>query len=194
MKPFRFLLIGLGVAVTAAAPALAQSCLQPTEQAAFHVRALQSQLMVAALACDRHDDYNGFVRRHMNDLNGAQRQVHSHFRRVHGRAHQRQLDDYITALANSQSQDGIRQGSHFCMNMLPLFRQAMSVSSSAHLAELARDRNVVNPIGAPSCSGASQAATAEASAPPARRASTSTRAAAPRQASATRTASASRSR
>jgi hypothetical protein len=157
MKSIRTLLAGPGaifMAVAIAAPALAQSCLQPAEQSAFQVRALQSQLMVAAIACGQQDDYNAFVTRFQGDLGGAWRSLAGHFRRTGGRQHQKQLDSYITHLANAQSQDGIRQGSRFCQNLRPLFQVAMSQPNVGALAQLATERNIINPLEAPSCAAA----------------------------------------
>jgi hypothetical protein len=153
MKSIRTLLAGLG-AVAIAAPALAQSCLQPAEQSAFQMRALQSQLMVAAIACGQQDDYNAFVTRFQSDLGGAWRNLAGHFRRTSGRQHQKELDGYITQLANAQSQDGIRQGSRFCQNLRPLFQVAMSQPNGGALAQLATERNIINPLDTPSCAAA----------------------------------------
>lgn len=136
-------LIGPGAAIAA--------CLQPAEKTAFDVRALQSQLMVVALTCQQQDDYNNFVRRHMNELNSAQRGVTSYHRRVHGAQHQRQLDLYITNLANSQMQAGITRGSFFCREQAPLFQMAMQASTTAELANLTVSRQIPQPLGADAC-------------------------------------------
>jgi hypothetical protein len=136
-------LIGPGAAIAA--------CLQPAEKTAFDVRALQSQLMVVALTCQQQDDYNNFVRRHMNELNSAQRGVTSYHRRVHGAQHQRQLDLYITNLANSQMQAGITRGSFFCREQAPLFQMAMQASTTAELANLTVSRQIPQPLEADAC-------------------------------------------
>ncbi|EFH09862.1 hypothetical protein [Teichococcus cervicalis] len=144
-------LAGSALALAVALPAAAQTCLQPAEHAAMAVRALQSQLMVAALSCNQHDDYNAFVTRHQRDLGTAWRNLTGHFRRVHGGRAQREMDGYITTLANAQSQEGIRQGSHFCQNVAPLFQQALSQSGMAALASLSLEQKVLNPYGAEAC-------------------------------------------
>jgi hypothetical protein len=141
-------LIGPGAAIAA--------CLQPAEKTAFDVRALQSQLMVVALTCQQQDDYNSFVRRHMNELNGAQRGVTSYHRRVHGAQHQRQLDLYITNLANSQMQAGITRGSFFCREQAPLFQMAIQASTTAELANLTVSREIPQPLGAEACPASPQ--------------------------------------
>lgn len=110
----------------AAAPAFAQACANAREKAAFDLRALQTHLMVGALSCGMHDRYNAFVTRFQSDLAGAHRQLTAYFNRVHGRSAQRNLNEYITALANAQSQEGIRHGSQFCARIGPLFDRVMA--------------------------------------------------------------------
>jgi hypothetical protein len=147
------LLVG-GLAAFIAGPALAQGCVQPTERTAFDVRALQSQLMVAALACNRDADYNAFVRKFQGELASSYRNIQGHFRRTAGGGHQRALDGYITQLANEQSQDSVRAGSFYCPLVTPLFQVALSQSNAAALAELSQERNVLNPLAAPTCPAA----------------------------------------
>ncbi|MCX8134919.1 MAG: hypothetical protein N3D18_13270 [Roseococcus sp.] len=149
------LLAGVAAALVGPGAAIA-ACLQPAEKTAFDVRALQSQLMVVALTCQQQDDYNNFVRRHMNELNNAQRGVTSYHRRVHGAQHQRQLDLYITNLANSQMQAGIARGSFFCREQAPLFQMAMQANTREELANLAVQRQIPQPLGAEPCPAAPQ--------------------------------------
>ncbi|WP_137177591.1 hypothetical protein [Roseomonas sp. AR75] len=169
---FRFLLGGLAAVV--AGPAIAQSCLQSAERTAFEVRALQSQLMVAALACNRDNDYNAFVRKFQGDLAASYRGVESHYRRTAGRNSARETDGFITQLANAQSQDGIRAGSHFCPLVTPLFQVALSARNVEELAMISVERNVLNPLSTPTCT------TSSAPARPAARQAANTRSAARR--------------
>ena len=166
MRPNTFRLLLAGLAAGIAGPAIAQSCVQASERTAFDVRALQSQLMVAALACGRDADYNAFVRKFQGDLGRSYHTIAGHFRRTSGAAGQRELDAYITTLANAQSQDSIRQGSFYCPQVAPLFPLALAQSNAQGLAELAADRNVLNPLATQACTSA------QASASPAARSST----------------------
>jgi hypothetical protein len=179
MKFVRILVAGLAAA-TIATPVLADSCLQPVERTAMEVRALQSQLMVAALACNKTDQYNAFVTRYQRDLGDAYKSVTSHFKRVHGNVQgQKQLDMYITSLANVQSQDGIDQGSTFCQNVTPLFQQAMAQPGTmTSLASLTTQSNVAIPYSLDTCTTATAAAASEkpaAARRPASRARTASR-------------------
>lgn len=157
-------------AVTAAAPAATaaattaqrstapgasrQACLQPAEKTAFDIRALQSQLLVAALACGQHDNYNAFVRKNQAELGTAFRNLGSYFRRTEGAQGQRHLDQYITELANSQSRISIDRGSFFCREQGPLFEAAMAANGPAELSQVSVTRQVHQSLPAQACPAA----------------------------------------
>lgn len=161
MTPSRKLLGALAAVMLTPSVAFAQSgaCLQPAEKAAFDIRALQSQLMVVALTCGQQDDYNAFVTRHQNDLAAAFRNVAGHFRRTAGAQHQRQLDQYITNLANGQSQVGIARGSFFCREQGGLFQLATAARNPTELSQLSVAREVPQAISTPPCPDRPAAAT-----------------------------------
>jgi hypothetical protein len=162
MTSFRLLLGGLAAVI--AGPAIAQSCVQSAERTAFDVRALQSQLMVAALSCNKDNEYNAFVRKFQRDLAASYNGMAGHFRRTAGGAHQRELDGFITQLANVQSQDSIRAGSHYCPLVTPLFQVALNARNVDELATIAVERNVLNPMNAPTCTASAPAPTRSAAA------------------------------
>lgn len=118
----------LGIAATGTAVA---SCVNAREKSAFELRALQTHLMVGALSCGMHDRYNAFVTRWQSDLAGAHRNLSGYFNRAAGG--QRALNEYITSLANAQSQEGIRLGSTFCGKVGPLFERVATIQNSAEL-------------------------------------------------------------
>jgi len=134
--------------------ASAQVCVQPAEKTAFDIRALQSQLMVAALSCGLQDDYNAFVRKYQGDLATAFRNVHGHFRRTSGSRHQTAVDQYITNLANGQSQLSIARGSFFCREQAPLFQAAMTATNAAELSQVAVSQQVHQVLERPACPAA----------------------------------------
>lgn len=120
-----------------AQPVLAQSrgrCLQPAERVAFDVGALKSQLMVIALTCNAHERYNAFVLRYRPQLVAEERVQTRYFGRAGGR---RAQDDYITNLANHQSQQGIRRGTLFCQEQTPLFDRVMAIRNVQDLGQFA---------------------------------------------------------
>ncbi|WP_424814045.1 hypothetical protein [Roseococcus sp. YIM B11640] len=152
MTPSRRLLAGVAAAMLAPTIAsAAEACLQPAEKTAFDVRALQSQLMVVALSCQQQDQYNAFVMHFRGDLGRAYNSIQAHFRRTAGGAHQRMLDQYITNLANGQSQVGISQGSFFCRNQTPLFQQAMAATNPAALAQITTQNQIHQAMTSPEC-------------------------------------------
>ncbi|TCI00949.1 hypothetical protein EJV46_00380 [Roseococcus sp. SYP-B2431] len=153
MTPSRKLMCGLAAVMLTPSIAFAQSsaCLQPAEKTAFDIRALQSQLMVVALTCGQQDDYNTFVTRHQRELATAFRNVAGHFRRTAGSQHQRQLDQYITNLANGQSQVGISRGSFFCREQSGLFQQATAAATPVELSQLSVAREVPQAISTQPC-------------------------------------------
>jgi hypothetical protein len=165
---FRLLIGGLA-AIMGGPAAFAQSCVRADERIGFDLRTLQSQLMVAALACGRDSDYNAFVRKFQRDLSGAYTSMQGHYRRTAGGNAQRELDNYITVIANAHSQDGIRAGSQFCPLVMPLFQQAMSKTSAAELSAFAQERNLLNPLTTPDCGPAAAPAARTAARQPARR-------------------------
>ncbi|WP_431304652.1 hypothetical protein [Sediminicoccus sp. BL-A-41-H5] len=106
---------------------------------------------MAALACGQHDNYNAFVRKNQAELGTAFRTLGTYFRRTEGAQGQRQLDQYITELANSQSRISIDRGSFFCNEQGPLFQAAMAANGPNELAQVSVTRQVHQALSAPVC-------------------------------------------
>jgi len=151
MSPSRSFAAGLSALLLLPSIASAAVCVQPAEKVGFDIRALQSQLMVAALSCGQQDDYNAFVRKFQTEVAGAFRNVAAHFRRTAGAGHQRELDQFITQLANGQSQMSIARGSFFCSEQAPLFAAAMTATNAAELAQISVSRQVHQVLTTPMC-------------------------------------------
>lgn len=124
----------------------AEVCARPADKMAFDIAGLKSQLMVTALACDVRERYNDFVRRFQPELMKQERALVAYFSRSFGRRGQQEHDDYITSLANSQSQAGIKQGSDLCKGTVGLFDAVLALPPSATLASFAADRTFEQPI------------------------------------------------
>lgn len=123
--PVRGAIAVLGVLMCLAAPAGAQQArmTSPGEEEAIAFRRLQSELMVAALSCNdpRHRDaYDTFVRRFRPALAENGRVLKTYFKRLHGARATRNLDDFITALANEASLSSMGDR-NFCRNALVRF-------------------------------------------------------------------------
>jgi hypothetical protein len=124
----------------------AEVCARPADKTAFDIAGLKSQLMVTALACDVREQYNAFVRRFQPELMKQEHALAAYFSRSFGRHGQQEHDDYITSLANAQSEAGIKQGSDLCQGTVGLFDAVLALAPSATLAAFASDRVFEQPI------------------------------------------------
>jgi len=153
------LLALLAVGTLAAPLAFAQPCVRAADQAAFDVARLKSQLMVTALTCDARDKYNDFVMRYRGELMRQEHALQAYFARVFGSRGQQQHDDYITSLANAQSQAGLRDGTLFCQRNAGLLDDVLALPNAAKLAGYAAAKDLVQPVDLVSCAApASQVA------------------------------------
>jgi|BEDMetMinimDraft_2_1075160.scaffolds.fasta_scaffold00593_7 hypothetical protein len=128
----------------------AETCVRPAEKAAFDVTALKSRLMVTALVCNGQERYNAFVTRYRSELLRQDKVLAGYFNRVFGRRGQQFRDEYTTQLANSESQNGLQQGSLFCQNNTPLFDRVMAVPAQG-LADFAAGQAIAQPIAVIPC-------------------------------------------
>jgi|GEM_PF-6903812 len=90
--------------------------LSAKEKEAMAFRRLQTELMVAALSCGRHEyrsKYNTFVLRYRPALRRNGRTLHAIFKRNFGNGGKRRLEGYVTRLANEASVRSM-QRSEFC--------------------------------------------------------------------------------
>src|SRR5271165_6077929 len=124
----------------------AQPCAKPADKTAFDVAGLKSQLMVTALACDVRDRYNDFVLRFQPELMREERALTAYFARSFGGRGQKEHDDYITSLANTQSELGIKLGTAYCQQSVGLFDAVLALPQGATVASFAADREFDQPI------------------------------------------------
>lgn len=124
------------VAVSAMAPnvALAKSgpsrCASKTEASALRMRSLQNHLMVAALSCNKRDDYNAFVGRFNSTLSSSGRTMKQYFQNAWGKNANGQLDNYVTFIANRVSAQSLTDREHFCATAGNVIDQVMKLSES----------------------------------------------------------------
>jgi hypothetical protein len=114
-----------------AAVPLSQSwaaCYTTVEATAVHVKMLQYELMVGALACRESNpelgmmqQYNAFVTRNGDWLISHGRILQAHFEKYYGAQHKRQLDTLVTALANDASKRSMTD--KYCDAAASLFRE-----------------------------------------------------------------------
>jgi hypothetical protein len=135
----------------ASAAGAAESCARPADKSAFDVAGLKSQLMVTAIACQAEDKYNAFIVRFRSELQTQERALNGYFSRSFGRRAQQQHDNYITSLANSQSENGIQSGTLFCQRNIGLFDEVMALPDSKALPTYAAGKSLVQPISLTEC-------------------------------------------
>jgi hypothetical protein len=123
-----------GVVVTPIA-VQAADCYTPAETSAVEVRMLQSELMVAALACrDSNPElgmiagYNDFVRRLSPTLVRQSKILQAHFKKIYGAAGIHRFEDFETSLANAASKHSMTSAG-YCQNAAVLFRDVTTVQS-----------------------------------------------------------------
>lgn len=134
--------------------AAAQTCARPADLSAFDLAGLKTQLMVTALTCKADDRYNEFVTKYRPALLENEKALGSYFNRAHGRRSQQQRDDYITQLANSHMQTGLKQGNRFCDRNMGVFDEVMALRNSAELADFAAGKSHSQPVSLANCGAA----------------------------------------
>jgi hypothetical protein len=143
-----------------AAPAMARTqhvvkndaCANAAERTAFDTEGLKSELMVTAETCRLTDKYNTFIRAYQPVLATQESALNAYFKRGYGRSSEKAHDDYITNLANVQSQEGLKSGTAFCQIAQNMFDEVMSLHDGSELADYAHSQAIVQPVAFTSCS------------------------------------------
>lgn len=109
-----------------------------SERTALHVRQLQSDIMVAALSCDMRPRYNRIIRKLQPQLVHHGQALTQLFQRTYGAKAERELNRFVTAMANEASSRSISQGADYCRNSAALFRELESMDGASVGAYSAR--------------------------------------------------------
>jgi hypothetical protein len=126
-------------------------CVRPPEKAAFEMSTLKSHLTVTAIQCHAEERYNAFVMKYRPDLVGGEKVLTSYFARAYGKRAQSQHDDYITQLANAQSQFAVRSGNLYCPQNIGLFDEVMTVKAGSELPAFAQSKPIQQAIAVQDC-------------------------------------------
>ena len=128
----------------ARAEPVAQCGMSPAREA-FDVQGLKSELMVTALSCGGQDRYNAFVAKFRPDLTAQERELKTYFDKEYGRSAQKEHDNYITQLANVQSERGLQAGTQFCDQRISMFDEVLALENASDLGGYAEAKDIVQP-------------------------------------------------
>ena len=131
--------------------ASAAPCAKAPDVTAFDIAGLKAKLMVTAITCNQQEQYNTFVVQFRKDLMVQEHNLHSYFVRIFGGRAQREHDDYITSLANTQSERGIQQGTFFCQQNVGMFTEVMAITKGTDLPAYAASKSLPQPIDVVAC-------------------------------------------
>ena len=126
-------------------------CARPAEKQAIDISALISELQVVTITCHAEDQYNALIPRLGAALASSERALEAFFTRAYGKRAQSMHDNYITELANSQSQLGLKSGDQFCRLNAGMFDEMKPLSSSDQLATYAASKPIQQALAVDEC-------------------------------------------
>ena len=135
----------------ALAAAVPNTCTQNADRTAFDTEGLKSELMVTALTCGEKDKYNAFMRTYQPAVVAEEADLSAYFKRAYGKQYRKAYDDYISNLANVQSEAGLKSGTAFCGEFKTMFDEVMSLHDATELADYAHSQPIVQPIAFTTC-------------------------------------------
>jgi hypothetical protein len=94
----------------------AAQCEPAADRAALETRVYQTDLMVAALSCGEHERYNAFVQRFKGPLVANGKNLQDFFKRSYGNKAKKELNAYVTQLANDASKRSLANVRVFCQD------------------------------------------------------------------------------
>jgi hypothetical protein len=112
------------------------TCEPVADRAAIETRIYQTDLMVAALSCGEHERYNSFVQRYQDPLVANGKNLQDFFHRTYAGNAKKELNAYVTQLANDASKRSIANIRIFCQDTSQQFTSILA-------AEPAEFRNFV---------------------------------------------------
>ena len=131
-------------------------CARPQEKQAVAVSALMSQLQVISILCHTEDKYNTLVPRLRPALAINIKALNGFFSRAYGKSAEKRRDDYITELANMQSQLGLKSGDQFCALNAGVLDEVMALSDGDQLVVYASTKPIQQALAVSDCGTASR--------------------------------------
>lgn len=105
-------------------------CANKTEASALHMRSLQNHLMVAALSCDKRNEYDAFVTRFNKTLSNSGKTMKQYFQGAWGKSSGSQLDNYVTYIANRVSVQSLDNRVSFCNAANDMIQHVMKLDDA----------------------------------------------------------------
>lgn len=128
------------VAGSMLAGGVVQACLNavvPQHTLALSVRTLQSDLMVSALSCNERDRYNAFAIKFRPDLKVHGSALKTYFNELHGANANREINSYVTDLANYAAIRHAEDARAFCNGTESAFRALLIEVKKGDLQRIA---------------------------------------------------------
>lgn len=117
-------------AQAAASAPKASKCATPAELSAIAGRVLETELLVGALSCSQATQYNAFMEKFRKPQNERARTLQAMFKRLYGKASQRELDSFVTRLGNDSALRSLELQIAYCQATWDLFEEASSLSEA----------------------------------------------------------------
>lgn len=117
----------IAVLLASQVAAAAEHCPTAKEEAALRTRAVQTDFMVAALNCKERDRYNDFVTKFQKPLVREGKALKAYFKRRHGGQAARELNAFVTQLANLASQRYNKRTQTFCTQTRKQLTEVMAL-------------------------------------------------------------------
>jgi hypothetical protein len=131
--------------------AVPSECTRAADRTAFDTEGLKSELMVTALACKQQEKYNEFIRTYQPAVAAEEKDLNAYFKRVYGKRYRNAYDEYISNLANAQSDNSLKSGTAFCSEFQSMFDEVMSLHDASELPSYANSQDIVQPASFQTC-------------------------------------------
>ncbi|BCK75133.1 hypothetical protein AA0242T_0052 [Acetobacter aceti NRIC 0242] len=149
---FRLAIAGVvSLGLTAGSGTFAASCSGSPAAEAFDVQGLKSELMVTALSCKAQDRYNAVMEKFRTKLLAEEQRLNTYFRTTYGKRAQIEHDDYITQLANVQSEKSLQSGTIFCDQRIGMFDEVIALDDEHDLSKYALAKDITQPATFETC-------------------------------------------
>lgn len=116
----------LATGVVTPSVAKTETCVKLSEVEPLSARLFQTELMVAALTCQRRQDYNRVIAKLGGELAARGKALKSVFKRLYGKNAEQSLNRFVTRLANEASLRSLRT-TGYCDGANALFGQALNL-------------------------------------------------------------------